>query len=406
MKNKIIKNISWALTGRILAALLQTTSIILLARWETLENFGIVISVLTFSILLHAFIDFGLSTYLIKERAKNKDSDKVYACIKINSLIANNFALAAGVILILLGVFQNPLYFSLLPLALWLAYEKRADQLIGIFIADGNNKTSTQLLMLRRFLALTIFIVIFFLSNTDPTLAYTLGISIAATLSYFHTYSLVHADLPKNSPDTFRTIFKHTFPYWINSLFAQLRNIDVIVVTAISGTIHGAYFGFVNRAISPLNMLATSMASVILPSVSKKEIQTEALLKYLIITTLLASFPFLILYFLVDFIIPFLLGNQYLPTVELVKIICIGLIFFSASSILGSMLQGVDLQNKVAFVNIFSTSFYLIFLIPLAYMGNSLYAAYTLVGFFIIRFIAMFSFLIQYLYHHKRNYVH
>lgn len=55
---KIVKNFSWALLGRIFAALCQTLGIILLARWESVDNFGIVVSILAFTAVLIAFIDF------------------------------------------------------------------------------------------------------------------------------------------------------------------------------------------------------------------------------------------------------------------------------------------------------------------------------------------------------------
>lgn len=396
---KIVKKFSWALLGRIFAALCQTAGIILLARWESVSNFGLIISLLAFSAVLIAFIDFGLQTYMIKERAKNINSLLVNYCIKINSNITLIIGLLFFSIILLLGFYYNDFFFNLLPLTLWLIFEKRNEQLISIYIADGNNKKATQLLSMRRFLGLILFIISFKLFDLNPSLLYGISILLSSIILYKFTLKDLNLDLNFNFDYKLTVLFKETFPYWINSLFAQLRNIDVTLVSLISTPIHAAYFGFINRAVTPLNMVATSMASVILPSVSKKEIKIEQFYFYLLFTTILASAPFIFLFFTVDILIPFAIGEKYIETIPLFKIICIGLIFFSASSITASILQGIDLQKKVAKVNIISTSLYLLILLPLTFYGDSLYATYSLVFFFLFRFIFMGYYLVKY----KRN---
>jgi len=392
---KVVKNFSWALIGRIFAALCQTIGIVLLARWESINNFGFVISILAFSTVLIAFIDFGLNTFMIKERARNINSNLVNYCVKINSNITLFVGFVFFIIILFLSYFYNSFFFYMLPLTFWIIFEKRNEQLLGIYIADGNNKKATQLLTLRRFLGIFLFVISFKLFNINPTLAYSLSILLSSVLLFRFTIKDLNLNLNLNFDYKLIEVLKKTFPYWINSLFAQLRNIDVTIVSIISTPIHAAYFGFINRAVTPLNMVATSMASVILPSVSKKEIKIEQFYFYLIFTTILASLPFLFLFFSVDILIPFALGNKYIETIPLFKIICIGLIFFSASSIIASILQGTDLQKEVAKVNIISTSIYLIILIPFTYYGNSLYATYSLVFFFLFRFIFMGYYLIK-----------
>lgn len=178
-----------------------------------------------------------------------------------------------------------------------MVFEKRNDQLLAIYIADGNNKKATQLLSIRRLIGLSMFIFLFFIYNSHATLLYTLSILFSSILLYKYTLKNLNLNMNLNFEYKIFSLFKETFPYWINSLFAQLRNIDVMIVGLISTPVHAAYFGFINRAITPLNMVSTAMASVILPSVSKKEIKKEQFYLYLIFTTFLASVPFIILFF-------------------------------------------------------------------------------------------------------------
>ena len=394
MRPSVFKKFSWTLFGRIVAAGFQMLGIILLARWEDISSFGIVASALAFGTVIHAFIDFGLSTFLIKERALDSSSNKIDASIILTKKISTIFILCGTLLLLVLGILFETFYLSLIPLVFWIAYERRSEQLLGLLIADGNNKKATQLLTLRRFLSLLGFLALYFFTPLEPTLSYTLGLFAGSYISYRYTLSVVHPSINTSAiPLSLRQMFTHTAPFWINSLFAQLRNIDVALVSALSGPVHGAYFGFINRSVGPLNMVATSMASVILPSVAKSEISTHQYIRYLLIATAISSVPYLTIFFAADYLIPIFLSEKYLPTILLAKIISIGLVFFSASSIVGSILQGVHEQKKVATVNIATTSIYLLLLIPLTLHGDSVYAAYTLDFFFTLRFATMFYFL-------------
>ena len=396
---KIIQKFSWALLGRIFAAICQTTGTILLARWEEVDNFGVVVSVLALSIVLISFFDFGLNTFMIKERAKNKNSTLVNYCVNINTKITFVVGIIFFLIIFLISIYFNNFFLYILPFTIWVVFEKRNDLLLGIYIADGNNKKATQLLSTRRFVGLLFFILLFQILDLNPTLAYGISILTSSIILYIYTIKDLNLNLNLKFNYKLKEVLKETFPYWLNSLFAQLRNIDVAIVSLISTPIHAAYFGFINRAVTPLNMVATSMASVILPSVSKKEIKEQQYYFYLVFITILASIPFIFLFFTVDMLIPLALGDKYIETIPLFKIICVGLVFFSASSIIASILQAVNLQKEVAKVNIISTLLYLVILIPLTIYGNSLYATYSLLFFFFFRFIFMLYYLIKF----KRN---
>lgn len=394
MHKPIFKNISWALIGRICAALFQTAGIILLARWESLEHFGIMASALALGTVIHAFIDFGFSTYIIKERAISPSSPRIMHSLIITSISTKIFNIMAIALLILIGINSNTFYFYLIPLPLWISYERKSEQLLGVLIADGDNKKATQLLTLRRIYGFVFFIILHVVTTWNDSLLFSTALLLGAWISHKQTFYLIKNQLEQpvqNIPHM--QLFKQAFPYWINSLFAQLRNIDVMLVTIISNPMHGAFFGFVNRAVSPLNMVAISAASVLLPSVAKNEIDSKHYYKVILITTTIASLPFVTLYFLADYIIPSFLGENYVPTILLIKIICLGLIFFSASSIIGSILQGVHQQKNVATVNIVSTTLYLLSVIPMTLAGQSLYATYALIIFFFIRFLSMLYFL-------------
>ncbi len=392
---KLIKNFSWAIGGRIFGALCQTLGIILLARWESISNFGLIIFMITFNAVLISFIDFGLNTFMIKERAKDIKSKLVIYCVKINHNITFIVGSIYFIIILILGLYYKDFFLLMLPLTIWLVFERRNEQLIAIYVADGNNKKATKVLSIRRFLGLIFFIISFNIFKTNPTLLYGISILLSSIILYIFTIRDLKINTNIILDYKLKKLFKETFPYWINSLFAQLRNLDVSIVGLISTPIHAAYFGFINRSVAPLNMIATSMASVILPSVSKKEIKEEEFYFYLLFTTTLASIPFILLYLTADILIPISIGEKYIETIPLIKIMCLGLVFFSASSIIASILQGTNLQNKVAKVNIIATSLYLTILFPFSYFGDSLYATYALTFFFLFRFVYMSYYFIK-----------
>ncbi|GKT11811.1 MAG: hypothetical protein ISEC1_P0784 [Thiomicrorhabdus sp.] len=386
---KVINNFGWALLGRVFAAILQATGIILLARWEEVENFGIVASMLALGVLVHALIDFGLTTYSVKERSAGNMAH-LYSCMSHNRKFATLFGLLSSFITFLLGYYISSFFYLLLPVGVWIAYERQSDFLISFFIADSKNKIATKLLTHRRLLSLVLFIALYFLS-VQVTLAYMLAIALAALASYLQVKYLLSNEIAALNQKffTFKELFSHTFPFWINSFFAQLRNVDVVIVTVILGPVFGALFGVANRVVSPLSMVSSSMATVVLPSVSKGDIRKHEFYKYTVFATALSSIPYICLFFLSSLAVPLLLGEKYNDVVPILEVLSLGLIFFSASSVLGSVMQGVGLQKRVAQVNVMATSIYILFLIPVAYWGGIMYAVYSLCIFFILRLLMM-----------------
>lgn len=347
---------AWVSGGRILAALIQALIMLVLVRAVSPAEFGFFAAVYGVLTVVQTFFDFGLPTLVVRERAKKANPALVTAALHLN----NGLSLAMGMMLVvvigLLGFVVDPQFFLLLPLGVWAAAERNADAWLGVIFADGDARINTTNLVSRRIGNLALFSVLIFSTGIDPVLAFGVSSAVAACASWVFAHLYVRTRLAPAERISPTVLMRMSYPYWINSVATQARNLDATIIGFVAGTAQAGFYAAAARLTSPLRILPTSLASVLLPaSATRNSSNMRGLLRLVAyVVGGMAAF-YLVLGLAVPFVVPVVLGEAYAGAIPALQITAVGLVFAAAASLLGSLLQGVGLKHYVAGTAVLTT---------------------------------------------------
>jgi O-antigen/teichoic acid export membrane protein len=206
-------------------------------------------------------------------------------------------------------------------------------------------------LVLRRGGALLFLLLAAFL-NINPLLGFTSGLAASSVLS---AYLVVRRNKPTVSTERTcraRELIGLARPYWINSLGTQARNLDALVVAMILNPVSAGYYGAASRLTTPLRIIPTSFASVLMPAASRSSLENKrSLIK---VTAKMAGFTsllYLALAVLLPFVVPVLLGNEFDEAIPVIQIVCGGLVFAAVASQFNALMQGWGYVRAVASIS-------------------------------------------------------
>jgi len=353
---RVGRQFAWVSSGRILAALIQALIMLLLVRAVSPAEFGFFAGVYGVLTVVQTFFDFGLPTLVVRERAKRTNPTVVTAALYLNNALSLAMGISLIVVVGLLGFLANSQFFLLLPLGLWAAAERNADAWLGVVFADGDARVNTTNLVSRRVGNLVLFAGLTLWTSIDPVLAFGLSSATAACASWIFAHSYVHKRLAPREQLPARQLFRMSYPYWINSVATQARNLDATIIGLVAGTAQAGFYAAAARLTSPLRILPTSLATVLLPaSASRTSSNMGGLLRLVSYVVGGLGVFYLLLGILVPFAVPVLLGEAYSGAVPALQITVAGLVFAASASLLGSLLQGVGLKHYVAGTAVLTT---------------------------------------------------
>ncbi|WP_426120425.1 lipopolysaccharide biosynthesis protein [Kocuria sp. LHG3120] len=345
----MIRQFSWMFLGRIAAALLQFAGFALLVNWVAPAEFGIIASVLGTSAVIIAFLDFGISTHVLKTWALGSRGVEVKSALQLNNHITLGFGVLSSLIVIILALSWNPFFWFLLPLVFWAAGEKNADTWLCVAISAGRAEYNTFNLVGRRLLSLVIMALL--MSVTDNgTLSYSLGVAFGAIASVFYAHRVVWPIVSRNMSGGFvsnREILRMARPFWVHSFATQVRNLDTLIVAMVASPLVAGFYGVASKLSGPLRMVPTSIAPVLIPVVVKEGITRRLAGLLLGILAALTIF-YVALAATAIYWVPFLFGSSYEPALTAVQITCVGLSLGATASLLGACLQATGDQRYVA----------------------------------------------------------
>ncbi|MDQ0094665.1 O-antigen/teichoic acid export membrane protein [Paeniglutamicibacter psychrophenolicus] len=307
---------------------------------------------------MQTIADLGVSTFIVKERALNPGSSLLPYALGLVSLSGAGVMILSAVALLFANQVTNDSeYLQLLPLAVWCAAEKNTEAWLGIPLADGRARVNAVNQVFRRTMALVLFIVLVALDSFPALFAFAISYAVAA----IGALCLAWYQSAKNAGvnfgfEAFRTVLVSSRSYWANSIGAQLRNLDAIVVTSIGGPSVGGFYGAASRLTGPLGMVSSALATVLMPAVASRQFgRITHTLRMLWIS--IAGFAVLYtgLAWTLPPLVPTLLGSEYVEAEWPVRIALMGLIFASAASLMSAVLQGWNRQRIVAAVSITCT---------------------------------------------------
>jgi O-antigen/teichoic acid export membrane protein len=382
----------WVSGGRVVAALIQAITMVVLIRAVTPAEFGIFSAVYGVITVAQTALDLGLPTLVIRERSKDATNGIVAAALRLNNLLSLLLVCCLLTGLVTLGVMADVRFFLLLPLAIWAAAERNADAWLGVVFADGDAKINTANLVSRRIGNLLMFVGLSQFTKLDPVLAFCLSSMGAACLSWVFAHSYVAKRLPPSNNMTARQLVHESWPYWVNSVATQARNLDTAIAGIVSGPIQAGFYAAAARLTSPLRILPTSLASVLLPAAARRSSSTMGGILRLIGLSLGGmALIYATLAVLVPWAVPVFLGPGYVGGVRALQITMIGLVFAASASLLGAPLQAVGLKHYVASVAVVTTiSCLLGVAIGATYFG-AIGAAFGLSFSYLVQSIALLS---------------
>jgi O-antigen/teichoic acid export membrane protein len=339
---------SWLSLGRIIAAALQAGIIVVVARATIPSEFGIVVVFVAFAAVPQVLFDAGISTYSLRERAIAPAGRHLAYALRVGSRMAVLLALTLFLALLALGLWANPLYFRMLPLAIWAAAERNADLWLGLLVADGDTKKNVIILMTRRVIAF-VLVLCGLWSSFDPVLVYSTALALSAITGSWWTRRVLGKSIgAPHERFTLTRLFRQTRHYWVNSLSAQVRNIDGLVVTSLAGPIQAGFYSMSTRLINPLKIIPDSLAGVLLPAAASSGYDPRPNRRgLLVISTILIAFLGVITFSL-PLVVPIFLGRDYSGSVPCMQVIVGGLAFGSISSIVSALLMGTGQVRVVA----------------------------------------------------------
>ncbi|WP_067948824.1 lipopolysaccharide biosynthesis protein [Agromyces sp. NDB4Y10] len=380
---------AWVSGGRVVAALLQAVSLILLARLVSPFEFGIFSVALGVLMVAQAAADLGISTFAIRERSAHPSSGLVAAALRLNNRLSAGLAGASALALALLALIEAE-YLLILPLAVWAAAERNADAWMGIAVADRRADVSSLALVVRRVATVLLFVGLS-IAGTEPLLGYSVALAVAAVLSSAFARRWVHARLTE--PDAripASEVLRSTWPYWLNTLGTQVRNIDVVIVSAVAGGAQAGFYAVASRLTVPLRLIPTSLASAILPEASTRSGRNVVpLLSAAGGLVAAMSILYVGVALAVPWAVPLLLGNQYVPSVPVIQVVVVGLVFAALASVAAAILQGIGQTRYVAGAAVTMSLACIVLVAVGSVAGGALGAAWGLILSFAIQAIAL-----------------
>lgn len=388
MRRRLTEQFSWILLGRVIAAALQAVILAILARSLGPQQFGVVAATLGVIILLQAMADLGMGKLVVRERSAGDSETLLAGGLWINARSSLVLCLALAIGFLSLGLFIDHAFLLMLPLAVSAAGEKNADTWLGVAIADGDTHLNSINLVSRRTIALVSFLILNYF-GFPPILSYSVSVALAALGSViFARRHVSRLALPV------RASISHTIgaaqPYWINTLAVQFRNLDAGIVGIVASPVAAGFYATASKLSSPLRMLPTSLAVVILPHAARTRHRSAySILRLVFFAGALVGLVYVLLVFFVPWGLPVLLGEAYRPAVVPLQIVLVGLIFAAFTSLFGAAMQGRGLSKSVAAVSVSSTIYLLLALVIFTGVSGSTGAAIALATSYMLESIAL-----------------
>lgn len=362
----IFKNTSWLSVSQVITSICAFLWTIIIARYLGVSDYGIVSFAISFTSLLGIFMDLGISTYIIREIAKNKNmlSKFISNLFLLKILLAVVLFLLSAMILLLLGyskltilitlIFTIELIFiSMLNLfnGIFQAFEELKYQAIGVILNSGFLLIG---ILLTTMLDLGIFAI---------ALSYTL--SYCLYFSYIFYKYIKKFSFPKLEFDHLfiKEVIIKSIPFGLTNFFYTIYfSIDIVMLSYISGDYATGLYKSAYNIINVFTTFFTVYQAVFFPVMSKffKEskdllrISYEQSIKYLLIIIMPLSIG---VFFYARPIVDLIYSNQYSLASTPVQILIWTVCFLFVNGATSILLNSVSKEKIVTKVYIAAAAF-------------------------------------------------
>ncbi|MEX5256848.1 lipopolysaccharide biosynthesis protein [Kocuria arenosa] len=350
----LLRRFMWIIVSRVISAALQALSIILVARAAGAENFGLLTAFMGIVIILQTLSDMGITTYVIRLRSKVPNSPDLAWALQIYRRLGFLLGVALAAVAASMAIMLSQPWWLLVPLGVAGSLERQSNIRLAMAVADGEVWKNSLNMIARRSLTLGLVLAAIEL-GVNPVLSFGVASFAASLLSLWLSWRLVTVVRSEESVNhaKFKEIFQVSRHFWANSLGVQLRNLDAFLVTIIGGVSTGGYYGAISRSLNPLMLVSSSLAGIVLPMAAREQGRPGRNIKTPVaIVTVLTSLMYVTLAFNAETLVLLLFGRDYLQATNGLRIVLIGLIFASLSSLQTAFLQARGAERAVGRVAI------------------------------------------------------
>jgi O-antigen/teichoic acid export membrane protein len=385
------RQLAWVTSGRVMAAGLQAVLLILTARALEVAEFGHLMAFVGVVTLAQVLVDCGVSIFISRERAAAPESGGVTTALRFTMASSAALMVVLAIGLAVAAVLVSPVYWSMLPLAVWAGGERNADTRLSVVFADGDVHVPVLNLVTRR--ACTILL---FSASVRGDVAPVLGFSVASAITALSSATFANLFIRKRvtarSSLTFRELLRISRPFWVSNIASQARNLDAVLVSAFGGAAQSGLYASGSRLINPLQILPASLASILLPA-SARALDSRRALRKLLAMTIVVVLGLSAVYAGIFVATPWLvsegLGARYDGAAEVIRIILVGLPFASATALFTSILIGRGHGHAVAVVSSAATICCLAGICVVAPFAGAAGAAGVVSASFVVQALAM-----------------
>lgn len=362
----IFKNTSWLTISQVITSICAFLWTIIIARYLGVSDYGIVSFAISFTSLVGIVMDLGMSTYITREIAKNRNSvNKYFNNIFIFKLIlAIILFFISGLILYLLGYPQWTILITLL-FTIELIFMSMTVFLNGVFQAFEEVKYQAIGSILNSSLLLIGILI---------TLGFDLGvvaIALSYTLSYFIYFSYILLkyiqtfSFPKFEIDVkfIKRVLIESIPFGLTNFFYTIYfSIDIVMLSYISGDYAAGLYKSAYNIITVFTTFFVVYQAVIFPVMSKffKESQNlikisyELSIKYLLLIIIPIS---AIIFFYARPIVDLIYSNQYSLASTPVQILIWTVLFLFINGAASVLLNAINQEKTVTKIYIIAALF-------------------------------------------------
>lgn len=342
-------------SGRLGGAALQAVLLGLAARWSGPTDFGLLASVLGATQAAMALADLGLSPTLVRLRARSPQDPRIRRLLEFN---AQSSVVLGAVIVITLAclgfAYDQPHLWLLIGIGVWAVGEKNTETWLTISLADGRTDETLRSLITRRGAAVLSFL---FLSTLGMgvLLSYSLALAASGTLGATLIRRTVSRRLPAAQRQV-RASLGSAIPLWLTSVAVQARTLDVATVRLVADGVAAGIYAAPIRMVGPLNMLPSALSQIVLPYAARKD---AANLRILLKGLLVIMSVMIVLYAVIGALaepLVGILGPGFATSAGPLRVILVGMIFFGVSTVLTSLLQGLQDDRSVALITLSMTA--------------------------------------------------
>lgn len=373
----IFKNTGWMTISQVITSVCAFLWTIIIARYLGVADYGIVSFAISFTGLMGIVMDFGMSTYITREIAKNKHLLDKY----MGNIFLFKFILAI-VLFILSGLILYLMNYQFITIAVTLIFTielifmSMTYFLNGIFQAFENVKYQAIGTILNSILLLLgiLMTIHFDWGVIAIAISYAFGFAIYCLYMFFNYISTF--SFPKFELDLkfIKEVFLNSIPFGLTNFFYTIYfSIDVVMLSYLVGDYSTGLYKSAYNIIYVFTTFFVVYQSVIFPIMSKffKESQNllkisfELSVKYLLLIILPLSVG---VFFYAGPLVNLIYSNQYSLASVPVQILIWTVIFLFVNGAASTLLNAISKEATVTKIYIAAAVFNVILnsiLIPL-----------------------------------------